>query len=212
MNNLIIQLAGGAPKLFALAFACAFIALISIYLILGNRFKFSFLSLFTVVFSLVVFFFVGMKMGNITSFQMLADVLLYPPDYPLQGKNAIMGLLAAFVALSIGVHWLKLSYRVLDPLAYAIPVAVIIQRTGCLFNGCCHGCVTGLPLAIKYGTGSIAWEYHYSKGLIGDPALFSMPVHPIPLYIIIASFFTLILVFYLRNKINKGGSLLFISV
>ncbi|TAJ08215.1 hypothetical protein DMA11_21370 [Marinilabiliaceae bacterium JC017] len=212
MSWLTIQLEGNSSEEFVITFASAFLLLLIIFLIDGLRRHNSFFTLSLVLLSLIVFFFVGMKIGAAGSISETGNFLIHPPSQPLAGKNGAMGMFFAIPFLLLALYWLRLPLRLLDPFAFAFPIATIIQRIGCLWYGCCHGCPTQLPMAVQYGQNSPAWNYHLSQGWIDESAHLSIAVHPVPFYYIISGLITIIILVIMRKKVKAGGNLVLLSL
>jgi len=70
----------------------------------------------------------------------------------------------------------------LDLIAPGICFAMATVRVGCLLAGCCFGVASHLPWAIRYPAETRAWAEHVRLGLISVDELWSLPVHPLPVY------------------------------
>lgn len=156
--------------------------------------------------SMVVFFVIGMKAGTFNTLAETLHYIRYSSSTTVPGKSAAMGMLFAMPALIICIALLKLPASLLDRFAYALPAAQIIQRIGCLANGCCYGHPTNMPWGIEYGSGTLVWTHQHELGLE------SMAVHPVPIYYIISGISTLFLLYLIRNKKLAPGNRLVISL
>ncbi len=74
----------------------------------------------------------------------------------------------------------------LDALAPSLGVLVLAGRLGCLLAGCCFGAPASSPLAVAYPPGTPAYANHLAQHLISPGAAASAPIHPAPLYEMIA--------------------------
>jgi phosphatidylglycerol---prolipoprotein diacylglyceryl transferase len=69
-----------------------------------------------------------------------------------------------------------------DILAPSIALGYAIGRVGCLMFGCCYGQVCSLPWAIRFPTGSLAYDQQRADHLLPEGATKSLPVHPTQIY------------------------------
>ncbi len=113
--------------------------------------------------------------------------------------GAILGVpLAAFVYSRIaGIEWSGLA-RVGDALAVGAPLGQAIGRVGCFINGCCNGGPTLLPWAIVY---------QHPQSFADLPGI---PVHPVPLYLILWNLVVFGVVFSMRHRSKPDGALFLI--
>ena len=72
---------------------------------------------------------------------------------------------------------------VADVVAAPIAFATATVRVGCLLHGCCYGGVSRLPWALRFPAGSPAWNDHVAAGLLARDAAWSLPVHPLQVYL-----------------------------
>jgi hypothetical protein len=94
------------------------------------------------------------------------------------------GILFAIFALLIIRKVLRFKPSVGDSFILILPVLAIIQRVGCLVNGCCYGKPTDLPWAVVYPANHALHQIQIDQGLIDHHALFCHGVHPTQLYMI----------------------------
>lgn len=107
------------------------------------------------------------------------------------------GGLVGGIAGYIGYLWLT-GNRIRDGLDWVAPFAALgeaVARIGCLLAGCCFGSVTQFTVAVVYPPQSHAWWRHVVTGGITKTSLWSMPVHPAPIYTV---YVMLVLYVYLR--------------
>jgi phosphatidylglycerol:prolipoprotein diacylglycerol transferase len=74
--------------------------------------------------------------------------------------------------------------RFADLWAPGFALACAVGRLGCLATGCCHGAPAQLPWAIQYPRGSGPWWRHFEAGQLDAAAQASLPVHPLPVYLL----------------------------
>jgi phosphatidylglycerol:prolipoprotein diacylglycerol transferase len=128
------------------------------------------------------------------------DKLDYYSSYParifsLEGLTiwgAILGgMVAILIYTSVRNHP---TGRMLDAIAPAAPLAQAIGKVGCTINGCCHGLPTTLPWAITY--------IHPNAYATLGTAL-----HPTQVYEILWNLATFAIVWMLRGRLKRDGSL-----
>ena len=72
----------------------------------------------------------------------------------------------------------------LDLVVSVHPLGEIIGRAGaCFLAGDDFGRVTNVPWAIQFPAHSLAWQAHMGRGLLGATAEWSLPIHPLQLYL-----------------------------
>jgi phosphatidylglycerol:prolipoprotein diacylglycerol transferase len=72
-----------------------------------------------------------------------------------------------------------------DAAAPAACAAVAVGRIGCLLAGCCFGVPSHVPWAVAFPAGTPAHVHHVALGLVARDAATSLPVHPLPLYVVL---------------------------
>jgi phosphatidylglycerol:prolipoprotein diacylglycerol transferase len=99
------------------------------------------------------------------------------------GMTSFWGYLAggAAVAVVCRRHGLPLA-RLGDVAAAPMGVALVLSRIGCFLGGCDYGKVTSVPWAVRFPSGSPAWQDHLKAGLLPPERASSLPVHPTQLY------------------------------
>ena len=135
---------------------------------------------------------------------------------PLGGGVRIPGgLLACFFVMPFVLRALKLPIlRFADAAVPAAALAIALGRISCLVGGCCFGRLTDLPWSIQFGPLSPARFNHLQQGLIPPEARFSLPVHPLQVYFVLAALsLGLFLLWFRRHRSYAGESLLiFIAI
>ena len=104
---------------------------------------------------------------------------------PLRGDSAAYG---GFIGGTLaGVGYLLARrvevWRFLDCAGPPLGVATAFTRVGCFLDGCDFGSPTASALGVCFPAGSPAHAEQVSQGLIAPGALFSLPVHPVQLYL-----------------------------
>ena len=100
-------------------------------------------------------------------------------------------------------------WRVADLAGFGIPLGLVFGRLGCWLAGCCFGRETGLSWGITYPRGSFAHLYQIESGQSILGVLHGVgPVHPIPIYEILAGvLLAAVAVAMLRRKMRDGSAL-----
>lgn len=96
-------------------------------------------------------------------------------------RSAIGGLLLGLIGLLFSFKFFGFNRNILDLYAWVTPISVGIAKMGCFFNGCCYGNTTSWFWGISYPRGTWAYHNHWSHGLIGESAGFSLNVVPVQL-------------------------------
>jgi phosphatidylglycerol:prolipoprotein diacylglycerol transferase len=74
-----------------------------------------------------------------------------------------------------------------DALASCAALSNVIGRWSCLLYGDDFGKPTSLPWAIRFPPGSLSFRTHVARGAIDSGAEWSLPVHPMQLYLMAAA-------------------------
>lgn len=72
--------------------------------------------------------------------------------------------------------------KVADVTATGVAMGLFFGRIGCFLAGCCYGDVTDLAVGTRFPAWSPASEGQFRAGLLAQPNLPSLPVHPTQLY------------------------------
>jgi phosphatidylglycerol:prolipoprotein diacylglycerol transferase len=123
----------------------------------------------------------------------------------------IGGLLLGTFSIITGKFLFRFKISLLDSFAFALPLAIAIQRMGCFLAGCCHGKIATVPWAVTYPVNSLAHYHHFQSGLIANADFVSLPVHPVQLYEVIGILTCLILLINIRKYLKAQGSLFYCS-
>jgi phosphatidylglycerol:prolipoprotein diacylglycerol transferase len=154
---------------------------------------------------------IGLHLGtfSIADWNMLFVERIPPPQ---TGKTELGALIGFIIGIWLSQKVIRTHYPVLDIFAFIIPVTLIIQRIGCLFAGCCFGLPTESVFGVQYGTHFTIFEYQQISDLLPIGAEQTLPVHSIPVYLILVHLFVLAGVYLLRNQFKKSGSLFAFSI
>ncbi len=130
-------------------------------------------------------------------------VLLNWKDYTAHPANVVRldmggmsfhgGFLGALVAGYIYSRAAKIPFaRLLDTAAPSIPLGYAFARIGCYLNGCCRGCETTLPWAVRFPD---------AAGNLGPP------VHPVQLYASLCGLAMFVVLLKLKPHVRTPGHL-----
>jgi phosphatidylglycerol:prolipoprotein diacylglycerol transferase len=124
--------------------------------------------------------------------------------------GAYIGGLLIFV---LYLHFKKQDVlKYLDVLASVLGLGPFFIRWACFLNGCCFGTPTDLPWAVRYpAPGSFAWRSHVEAGLVSSGETFSLPVHPVQIYLSLLGLFNFVLasLFWKKFAGYRGATFLF---
>ena len=137
------------------------------------------------------------------------DHIPYDAQHPLeivavwQGGIAVYGGFVGGVLAGVVAAWrLGLPvWRCLDAAAPAMLVGQAIGRIGCLINGDAWGGPTGCPCGVVY------WHEH----ALLPPELLGVPTHPYPLYEIVGVVALLGLLWAIRTRPVRPGTLFLVT-
>jgi len=148
--------------------------------------------------------------------------LLHHYDYALRHREVIFRFGAGIASwgayiggLSLFVLYLRNRkqdvLRYLDILASVLGLGPFLLRWACFLNGCCYGTPTDLPWAVRYPVNSFAWRSHLEAGLVSSGDVYSLPVHPVQLYLSLLGLFCLVItsLFWKRFAGYRGATFLF---
>lgn len=126
--------------------------------------------------ALVVSGFVGARLVGIVLGEGTASTTLWRRLSSIDGNFSVFGLIAGVSAgayLYSRIH--KLSFvRLLDYIAFILPVWLAWGRLGCFLNGCCYGRPSG---------GRLSWSVSFRSLESALPReLLGVPLHPTQLY------------------------------
>jgi phosphatidylglycerol:prolipoprotein diacylglycerol transferase len=104
------------------------------------------------------------------------------------------------------------TLRHLDILASVLGLGVFFVRLACFLNGCCYGTPAGAPWAVQYpAQGSLAFRSHLEAGLVSAGDFYSLPVHPVQVYLSALGLFGFVVasLFWRRYSESPGATFLF---
>ena len=127
---------------------------------------------------------------------------------PIESSQSVWGgLLLGILSLLIARRILSFSFPVFSLYVIAVPLGLAVQRLGCLIAGCCFGTPTTLPIGVKYGIYSPAFDHHAYSGLLDVWAGSSLSIHPVPVYFMLAYLLCGFLMMRWQQKFPSEGTL-----
>ncbi len=210
MEILFIQLTR-QPQLFGLFYSLAFLVVLIVLIAEGNKRKIPLLQWILILTFSRILFIIGTKLFALSfqEWEFMANNLMLVPGTK---KVVYGGLLLGTVGLLTGKHWMRINRPLADAFALVLPIGMAIQRFGCFFAGCCHGCPSNVFWAVKYPVNTLPHYHQYQQTLIGDADLLSLPVHPSQLYEVLGAILVVIAVLYFRKRWKSSGSLFLFSL
>lgn len=190
------------------------LAFLTAYLVLvyeGYRRKFPLLSWVLLLASVQVAAIVGTKIFSYSwqEWQYMFQNHIFIPN---KEKSLLGCVLLAGGTFVFARHLLRFKYPVWDSFAVAFPLAVSVTTIGCFFYGCCFGTSSDVPWAVRYPVMSLAHYHQFESGLLTYKDLYSLPVHPVQLYVTLGGIIVALLVVMFRKRWKANGSLLLSSV
>lgn len=134
--------------------------------------------------------------------------ILLEPGWRLPGGLLLVLIVVPPLAWVLRVPFLLLA----DSMTPLVGVAFAIGRLGCLSRGCCHGFVSDLPWALRFGPDTEAYANHLGRGLIPPGAELSLPVHPLPIYLAIGGLVMSAVLLWMRRHRRFPGEIALVAV
>jgi len=104
-------------------------------------------------------------------------------DSRIRGVVAYGGFIGGVAALWAMAHLYRWPMGLtMDLCALGAALGTGFARIGCFLSGCCFGCPSSLPWAVRFPAGSPAYVAQLQQGLIPAGAVSSLAVHPVQLY------------------------------
>jgi len=187
---------------YQLAFIIALIAIVFI----GIKRNYPIVKWLLLTLFVRIIFIVGSKIGGCSTndWSFFLTHLYFPVIFD---KTLWSGLIAGIIGVFVVKKILHLKFPIFDIYALIIPLAIAIQRLGCLFYGCCFGKITDSPFAISYGQSSPVYHFHLHQGLITESSINSLHVFPVQLISVIASLLIFVFAITQRKRFKVNGSL-----
>jgi prolipoprotein diacylglyceryltransferase len=196
---------------YALFYLLAFLTGFIVLMREGHNRKFPVVPWMMVIATGFLFFIVGCRLIVFHEAEW-KQVFQFEPIPYSTGRSVLGGILLSILGIILAKKYLRFQYTVLDAFAIVLPLALAIQRFGCLIAGCCYGTTTPLSWGILYGNNSHAFYQHAHEGLLAPNAVTALPVHPVQLYEVVCCITIIILLIKLRPTIKAAGNFFLVSV
>ncbi len=127
--------------------------------------------------------------------------------FPDNGKITVLGALT-FGTLGVlaGRKILGIKVPFLDELAIPVLFAMVIQRMGCLFAGCCGGIPTNSFYGLSYAPYTTAHRFCAQNGTLETLDSLTPALHPIPLYLLGICILSAIIIYKNKERFKADGS------
>jgi prolipoprotein diacylglyceryltransferase len=191
---------------FQTIYSIAIISGIIVMFITGYRKHYPVSTWSTIVTFIVAFLLIGIKLFAYPVKEWTEIFLTQKQDVTYI-KFASAGILFVFISIPLIKLFLRFRPSVTDCFIVFLPLIEIIQRTGCLLNGCCYGKPTNLPWAIQYPPSYPVWSHHVSDGIIENSAGLSYGVHPIQVYTMVGCLLAFFIALKIKKHIKAPGNL-----
>lgn len=191
-----------------------FLAMFTGFLLLlheGHRRGYNTISWMLVIAAGFVFFIAGCRIINYSGLEWQRIRMFETIPYGTS-RSVLGGIIFATAGIWIASKCLGFRHRTLDAFAFVLPVAIAIERFGCLLVGCCYGTPTRLPWGIQYGPRFHAFADQLKAGLLPEGSTLSLPVHPVQLYEVAGTVGIIFLLRKINKHIRAGGNLFLSSV
>lgn len=202
-NLMLFVIHGNLP--FDLIYLLTLVLSVIIFLAVGFAKKYPVSTWTTIVATVAVAFLAGLVLYSYP-FKSWVDIFSGNYEPVKYIKYAPGGLLFAIIALLMIRKVLHFKPSIGDSFIIFLPVLAIIQRIGCLVNGCCYGKPSELPWAVHYTPTSPFYQTQLDAGLIHLHDPITGGVHPTQLYMIFGYLLVIGLLLASRKKFTIPGT------
>ncbi len=127
-------------------------------------------------------------------------------------KSAFGGMLFGILGFLFIKRFFGLKNHVVDSFAFFIPLVMLFQRIGCLMAGCCFGKPYEGLGCVHYSGFSFIRDYQLSMGWINYNEMMLLPVHAVPVYLMVVSLLTIVILVWAKPRLKNPGSLILLSL
>lgn len=199
MNNLIVA-TGKGGLWFNLIYMITIFIVTGFFCIQGMKQKRSFITMWLITISGMLFFLIGIHIFPLTSNEL--KMLLFSGSPIKQGEKSVLGGLLVIIGLLISIAWLKEKIYLIDNLAIPFIIGVGLQNVGCFMAGCCYGNPSNLPWSVHYGSGSPAFIAELQEGIVKTGETVTLSLHPVQLYLLTGCLLIAFVVWKFRNRLK----------
>lgn len=197
--------------IYAATYAASFLLLLVLFLYEGYRQKYALSTWMMMGVLVCTFVIVGSKVGTFNMAEW--RTLLFDWQLPAsEGKTALGALAGGVLGVLLAKKLFQFKPSLLDGFAFAMPAAMMLQRVGCLFAGCCYGLPSELPWGIQYVGDFNVCEAHASAGLVPYSDGHSAVIHPVQVYLIFGYLLTIVVLLRYRHRLRAANSLGLLSL
>ena len=196
---------------YAFFYLIAFLTGFVLLLIQGRKRNFPVIPWMLVIATAFLFFMIGCQL---ITFSLLEweHVMRFDPIPYSTGRSVLGGILLSIPGILLARKFLRFKVGTMDAFAQVLPIALVVERFGCLMAGCCYGTPSRLPWAIQYGKASHAFAQQVHDGVLSADAPYTLPVHPAQLYEVLCCVVIVFVLAKLRTLVRAPGNLLLISI
>ncbi len=132
--------------------------------------------------------------------------------FQLSGGTASWGAYLGGTAGLLGYFFFhrQSSLPYLDVLGVTLGLGPFIGRWSCFLNGDDFGTLSQAAWAVQYPHGSIPFVYQVQQGLISPLSDFSLPVHPVQLYLSLNGLIIFLLLSFLWKRLRLAPGMFFL--
>ena len=196
---------------YALFYLLAFLTGFVLLMIEGRRRNFQSSPWMLVIATAFLFFMVGCRL--ITFSPKEWGYLMRFESIPYStGRSVLGGILLCIPGILLAKKYLRFKADMMDAFALVLPLALVVERFGCLIAGCCYGAPSRLPWAIQYGNTSQAFTQHVHDGLLSADSPLALPVHPVQFYEVLCCVGIVVILTQLRKTMKAPGNLFLASL
>jgi len=196
---------------YALFYLLSFLTGFVVLMWEGHKRKFPTIPWMMVIATAFLFFMAGCRLIAFSK-EEWSYVFRFEPIPYSTARSVLGGILLSVPGILLAKKCLRFQYNMMDAFAVVLPLALVVQRFGCLMASCCYGTPAHLPWAIQYGSNSHAFSQHVQEGLISAESAVALPVHPVQLYEVLCCIVIIILLIKLHRVIKASGNLFLTSV
>jgi prolipoprotein diacylglyceryltransferase len=196
---------------YAIFYLLAFLTGFVLLMWEGRKRKYPIIQWMLVIITAFLFFIIGCRIVRFSLEEWRYVFRLESIPYGT-GRSVLGGILLSVPGILIAKKLLRFNYSMVDAFALVLPLALVIQRFGCLMAGCCYGSPTSLPWAIQYSASSHAFVHQLNARILSPESVVALPVHPVQLYEVVCCFFIIVIIIQLRKMLKVPGNLFLASI